>query len=56
VLELIAAGNSNKLVAYHLSINEETVKGYMKRILGKLQARDRTHAVTIGLRRGFIRL
>jgi DNA-binding NarL/FixJ family response regulator len=56
VLELTVAGNSNRRVAAQLFINEETVKGYVKHILGKLEARDRTHAVTIGLRRGIIRL
>ena len=56
VLELIAAGNSNKIIGARLFINEETVKGYIKRIFGKLQARDRTHAVMIGLRRGIIRM
>jgi DNA-binding NarL/FixJ family response regulator len=56
VLELIAAGNSNRRVADQLFLNEETVKGYVKHILGKLEARDRTHAVTIGLRRGIIKL
>jgi DNA-binding NarL/FixJ family response regulator len=56
VLELIAAGNSNKLIGAQLFINEETVKGYIKRIFSKLQARDRTHAVMIGLRRGIIRM
>lgn len=39
-----------------LFINEETLKSYVKRIFSKLQARDRTHAVMIGLRRGIIRI
>src|SRR6201997_1755423 len=56
VLELIAAGNSNKLIADQLSITEETVKGHVKNILSKLSANDRTHAVTIALKRGFIDL
>ncbi|HEY4049264.1 MAG TPA: LuxR C-terminal-related transcriptional regulator, partial [Acidobacteriaceae bacterium] len=51
VLRLIAAGNANKLVADRLSITEETVKGHVKSILLKLEAKDRTHAVTIALRR-----
>jgi two-component system, NarL family, response regulator len=54
VLRLIAAGNANKLVADRLSITEETVKGHVKSILSKLEAKDRTHAVTIALRRGII--
>ena len=56
VLALIAAGNSNKLIAEHLSITEETVKGHVKNILSKLSANDRTHAVTLGLKRGIIEL
>jgi DNA-binding NarL/FixJ family response regulator len=56
VLRLIAAGNANKEVAAQLCITEETVKGYVKNIFAKLRAKDRTHAVTIGLKRGFIAL
>jgi len=56
VLRLIAAGNANKIVADKLSITEETVKGHVKSILSKLGANDRTHAVTIGLKRGIIEL
>jgi DNA-binding NarL/FixJ family response regulator len=56
VLKLIAVGNSNRRVGAHLAINEETVKGYVSNILNKLDARDRTHAVTIGLRRGVLQL
>jgi DNA-binding NarL/FixJ family response regulator len=56
VLRAIAAGNANKLIAYKLSITEETVKVHVKNILSKLSANDRTHAVTIGLKRGIIEL
>jgi len=56
VLKLIASGNANKMIAAHLSITEETVKGHVKNILAKLAANDRTHAVTIGLKRGIIDL
>jgi DNA-binding NarL/FixJ family response regulator len=56
VLRLIAAGNANKAIAGHLSITEETVKGHVKNILAKLAANDRTHAVTIALKRGIIDL
>ena len=56
VLRLIAGGNTNKLIADQLSITEETVKGYVKNILSKLGASDRTHAVTIALKRGIIDL
>jgi DNA-binding NarL/FixJ family response regulator len=56
VLRLIAAGNANKQIADLLSITEDTVKGRVKNILSKLNANDRTHAATIGLRRGIIEL
>jgi DNA-binding NarL/FixJ family response regulator len=56
VLKEVAAGNANKMIADHLRISEETVKAHMKNILAKLVANDRTHAVTIALRRGIIEI
>ncbi len=56
VLREVAAGNANKVVAFHLSVSEETVKAHMKSILSKLGANDRTHAVTIALKRGIIEI
>jgi DNA-binding NarL/FixJ family response regulator len=56
VLSLISGGKANKVIANELSITEETVKGHVKSILSKLGAKDRTHAVTLGLRRGIIQL
>jgi DNA-binding NarL/FixJ family response regulator len=56
VLQLVAAGNSNRTLAAKLSVSEETVKMHVKNILSKLDAKDRTHAVTIALRRGMIEL
>jgi DNA-binding NarL/FixJ family response regulator len=54
VLSLIAAGNANKSIASMLSITEETTKGHVKNILAKLRANDRTHAVTLAIKRGII--
>jgi DNA-binding NarL/FixJ family response regulator len=56
VLRQIAAGSANKIIAAQLLICEETVKGHVKAILAKLDANDRTHAVTIAIRRGIISL
>ncbi len=56
VLQSIAAGNPNKLVADKLRITEDTVKAHVKSILSKLSANDRTHAVTIAVKRGIIDL
>lgn len=56
VLALVAEGCSNKVIAAKLGLSEETVKTYMRGILSKLGATDRTHAVTLAHRRGIIRL
>lgn len=56
VLALVAGGHSNKRIASELSITEETAKAHVKSIIAKLQANDRTHAVTLALARGIIQL
>lgn len=54
VLRAISQGCSNKIVGERLGISEDTVKTHMTSILAKLQANDRTHAVLIALKRGFL--
>ena len=54
VLRRVAQGNTNKEIAAQLSLTEETVKSHIRNILAKLEAGDRTHAVTIGIKRGII--
>jgi DNA-binding NarL/FixJ family response regulator len=54
VLRLAAGGNANKQIAAKLLLTEETVKSHIRNILAKLGANDRTHAVSIGLKRGII--
>ena len=56
VLGLAAGGNSNKEIARSLFISEGTVKSHLLAILRKLDAADRTQAVTIALKRGLLRL
>jgi DNA-binding NarL/FixJ family response regulator len=56
VLRLVAGGNANKEIGALLSLTEVTVKSHVKNILAKLGANDRTHAVTIALKRGIIDL
>ena len=56
ILQCVAAGKSNKLIAAELAISEGTVKTHMKSILPKLDASDRTHAVMIALKRGILDL
>jgi DNA-binding NarL/FixJ family response regulator len=53
VLRLVSDGNSNQRVADQLGLREDTIKAHMKAILQKLDARDRTHAVMIAMRRGY---
>jgi DNA-binding NarL/FixJ family response regulator len=54
ILQGVSKGNSNKIVADHLNISENTVKNHVKSILSKLGANDRTHAVVIALQRGIL--
>lgn len=54
VLRGVAGGSSNKIIASQLNISEHTVKNHLKSILAKLDASDRTHAVIIALKRGFL--
>ena len=54
VLRRVAVGTSNKVIAAELSLSEATIKAHMKSILAKLGANDRTHAVTIAVKRGFL--
>jgi DNA-binding NarL/FixJ family response regulator len=56
VLKHVSSGCSNKIIAERLSISEDTVKGHVRNILSKLDASDRTHAVTIALKRGYFEL
>jgi DNA-binding NarL/FixJ family response regulator len=56
VLRRVAWGNANKEIAAQLSLTEETVKSHLRNIMGKLGAHDRTHAVSIAVKRGIIDL
>jgi DNA-binding NarL/FixJ family response regulator len=54
VLQLMAEGLPNKLIASRLSISQHTVKFHVASILAKLGAASRTEAVTLGARRGYL--
>ena len=54
VLRRVALGTSNKQIAAEFSLSEATIKAHMKHVLAKLGANDRTHAVTIASKRGFL--
>ncbi|WP_205746635.1 response regulator transcription factor [Duganella callida] len=54
VLRLAAVGNTNQKIGDHLGLSEGTIKTHMKNVLAKMQAKDRTHAVLLGIQRGII--
>jgi DNA-binding NarL/FixJ family response regulator len=56
VLGLIRDGHRNKQIADHLGIAETTVNFHIKNLVEKFGANDRTHAVTIAIRRGFLQV
>ena len=56
VLQMLAAGLSNKEIAARLNISDHTVKFHVASILGKLGAGSRTEAVSLGIRRGLVLL
>lgn len=56
VLNLIAAGNSNRAIGVALFVTEGTVKAHVNNILSKLAVNDRTQAVTVALKRGLIQI
>lgn len=56
LLNLVAEGNQNKQIAWSLSLSENTIKGMLKTLFQKLGAKDRTHAVVLASRMGWIRL
>jgi len=56
VLRLVASGDRNREIGLKLDITEETVKMHLKNATAKLAARDRTHAVSIAIRRGIFTL
>ncbi|MCW2338224.1 DNA-binding NarL/FixJ family response regulator [Sphingobium sp. B2D3A] len=56
ILRLIAEGHPNKQIAWQLNLAQDTIKGHLKNIFAKLDVTDRTHAVVVAVRRGFIDL
>ena len=56
ILDLVARGNSNKIIGRKLNISDQTVKNHISAILRKLEVNDRTEAVVYALRNGWIRI
>ena len=54
ILQLLADGESTTVAARQLGLSEETVKTHMKNTLSRLEAKNRSHAVAIGLRESLI--
>lgn len=54
VLQLMADGLENEEISSRLFISRETVKSHVRRVLRKLRARSRTHAVALALRSSLI--
>ncbi|MFC2003459.1 LuxR C-terminal-related transcriptional regulator [Chloroflexota bacterium] len=54
ILKYIAEGNTNKRIAYTLGIGEQTIKNHIASIMRKLNANDRTHAVVLAIRKGWL--
>jgi len=54
ILRLVAEGNSNKRIAYALHVTEQTIKNHITSIMRKLNANDRTHAVVLAIRSGWL--
>ncbi len=56
ILKQVAAGKANKIIAWELSVSEDTVKSHLRSVFSKLDVNDRTQAVTVALKRGIISL
>ena len=55
ILYAMSRGQSNNAIGRDLALAEDTIKSHARQLFGKLGARDRAHAVAIGLRRGLLR-
>jgi DNA-binding NarL/FixJ family response regulator len=54
ILRLVAEGQSNKQIAWQLGVSTDTIEANLKQLFAKMGVDDRTHAVTVAARRGFI--
>jgi len=56
ILQMLVGGNSNKEIAFGLSVSENTVKTHVKNVFEKLGVSDRTSAATLAIKRGLVRI
>ena len=56
ILSLVAEGQANKHIAWQMALSTDTIKAHLKTIFTKLDVADRTHAVVMAARRGFIQI
>jgi DNA-binding NarL/FixJ family response regulator len=56
VLQLVSQGKRNKEIAALLGLSEDTVPVHLKNVFAKLEVKDRTAAVHVGLRRGILHI
>ncbi|RJQ39129.1 MAG: DNA-binding response regulator, partial [Dehalococcoidia bacterium] len=56
ILKYVAEGNPNKRIASVLNISEQTIKNHITSIMRKLNANDRTHAVVLAIRNGWLNI
>lgn len=51
---MVASGKHNRSIGEELNVSEQTVKSRIKNILAKLNAHNRSHAVVLAMKRGFL--
>lgn len=56
ILELVSYGKENAVIGRLLHLSEDTVKTYVRRLVTKLGARNRTHAVRLGFELGYLEI
>lgn len=56
ILGWVSRGEENAMIGHRLYLSEDTVKTIMRRLLAKLGARNRTHAVRLGFELGYLEM
>jgi DNA-binding NarL/FixJ family response regulator len=56
LMQLVAKGKTNRQIAKHLGLSEQTIKNELVSLFRKLEAANRTHLVTIAIKRGWVKV